>query len=164
MSTFRKAYSIVGALLILEYLAQFYLIATALFTLGQAFDGPDSHPSSKAVYAAFKNADSIAALHVINGYFVIPVTTLVLIGLSFASRYSWKTTAQTSSLLALLLLQIGLVWLAIPGVAALHALNAIVIVATGSWIVWNHWAWRTGAKPAEAPKPVEEPVPLGSVS
>lgn len=148
--SFRKAYSVVGALLILEYLAQFYLIATAIFTLGQAFEqGPDSHPTSKAIYAAFKNADSIASVHVINGYFVIPITTLVLIGFSFAARHPRKTTGLTALLAVLLLLQDGLVWLAIPGVSALHALNGIVLVALAGYLAWTNWAWRTRSEPAK---------------
>lgn len=146
MSTFRKAYTIVGALLILEYLAQFYLIATAIFTVGEAFDGPDSHPSSKAIYAAFKNGDSIAAIHVFNGYYVIPITTLVLIGLSLAARLPRKTIGLTALLLVLLVLQMALVWLAIPLVTALHALNAIVLLSLAGWLTWTNWAWRAAAK------------------
>jgi hypothetical protein len=156
MNMYRKAYSIVGGLLILEYLTQFYLIATAIFTLGQAFDGPDSHPSSKAIYGAFKNADAIASIHVFNGYYVIPITTLVLVGLSFAARLPRRTSWLTSLLLVLLLLQMALVWLAIPGVTALHALNAIVLLGLASWLTWTNWAWRTASLPA---KPVEAASP-----
>jgi hypothetical protein len=153
MSMFRKAYSVVGAMLILEYLMQFYLIATALFTLAQAYHKSAGNPSSKVIYASFKNADAIAAIHVLNGYYVIPITTLVLIGLSFAVRHPRKTTLLTALLLALLVLQIGLVWLAIPGVTALHALNALVLLSLASWLTWTNWAWRTQSvpvKPAEA--------------
>jgi len=148
--SFRKAYSVVGALLIFEYLAQFYLIATAIFTVGQAFDGPDSHPSSTAIYTAFKNGDPIASLHVFNGYYIIPITTLVLIGLSFGARYPWKTTGLTALLAMLLLLQMALVWVAIPMVTALHALNAIVLVAFAGWLTWTNWAWRTPGVPVNA--------------
>jgi hypothetical protein len=147
MNIYRKAYSIVGGLLILEYLTQFYLIATAIFTLGQAFDGPDSHPSSKAIYGAFKNADPIASIHVFNGYYVIPITTLALIGLSFAARLPRKTSGWTALLLVLLLLQMALVWLAIPVVTALHAINAIVLLGLASWLTWTNWAWRTPSEP-----------------
>ena len=142
MTTLRKAYSIVGALLILEYLMQLYLIATALFTLVQAFIQNQGHPSSKAIYAAFKNADPIAAIHVINGYYVIPITTLVLIGLSLGARHPRKTTALTALLFVLLIFQISLVWVAIPGVSALHALNAVVLISLAVWLTWSNWAWR----------------------
>jgi hypothetical protein len=148
MSLFRKAYSVVGALLILEYLTQFYLIATAIFTLVQAYHESGGSPSSMAIYASFKNADSIAAIHVLNGYDLIPITTLVLIGLSFAARHPRKTTGLTALLAVLLLLQILLVWLKIPGVTPLHALNAIVLVALAGWLTWTNWAWRTQSVPA----------------
>jgi hypothetical protein len=153
MSVFRKAYSVVGALLILEYLTQFYLIATALFTLVQAYHESGGSPSSKAIYTSFKNADSVAAIHVLNGYDVIPITTVVLIGLSFAARHPRKTTGLTALLAVLLLLQILLVWLKIPWVTPLHALNAIVLLALAGWLTWTNWAWRTPTQsraPAEA--------------
>ena len=146
MSLFRKAYSVVGALLILEYLAQFYLIATALFTLVQAYHDNAGNPSSKALYASFKNADNVAAIHVLNGYDVIPITTLVLIGLALAARLPRRTIGLTALLLVLLALQIGLVWLKIPIVTALHAVNAIVLVSLAGWLTWTNWAWRTAAK------------------
>jgi hypothetical protein len=46
----------------------------------------------------------------------------------------------------------ALVWVAIPGVTAFHALNAIVLVALAGWLTWTNWAWRTQSMPA---KPVE---------
>jgi uncharacterized protein DUF6220 len=150
MSVFRKAYSVVGALLILEYLTQFYLIATALFTLVQAYHEAGGTPSSKAIYASFKNADSVAAIHVLNGYDVIPITTLVLIGLAFAARLPRRTIGLTALLLLLLALQIGLVYLRIPIVTALHALNALVLVSLAGWLAWTNWAWRTTVKARQA--------------
>jgi hypothetical protein len=152
MSMLRKAYSVVGALLILEYLTQFYLIATAIFTLAQAYFVSEGNPTSKVIYASFKNADPIAQLHVMNGYVMIPITTLVLIGLSFAARHPRKTTGLTTLLFVLLLLQIALVWVGIPGVTALHALNALALLFLASWLTWTNWAWRTQSVPA---KPVE---------
>jgi heme A synthase len=146
--SFRKIYSAVGVLLILEYLAQFYLIATAIFTSRGAFD-PYSEPkaSSQAIYASFKDADPIAQLHVFNGYYVIPITTIVLVSLSFAARLPRKTSGWTALLLVLLLLQMALVRLAIPVVTALHALNAIVLLGLASWLTWTNWAWRTPSEP-----------------
>lgn len=147
MIGFRKAYSAVGVLLILEYMAQFYLIATAIFTSRGAFDPySEPKPSSQAIYASFKDADTIASIHVFNGYFIIPITTVVLIALSLAARHPRRTTGLTALLAVLLLLQMSLVWLAIPMVTALHALNAIVLVALASWLIWKNWAWRTSAK------------------
>ena len=65
MTFFRKAYSVVGVLLLLEYLAQVFLIAATIFTIA---DAPDN---AKGVYAAFKNSDTFAGLHAINGTLVI---------------------------------------------------------------------------------------------
>ena len=159
MSMFRKAYSVVGALLILEYLAQFYLIATAIFTVAQAYHESGGNPSSNAIYTSFKNADSIAAIHVLNGYDVIPITTLVLIGLALAARLPRRTIGLTALLLVLLALQIGLVWLKIPIVTALHALNAVVLVSLAGWLTWTNWAWRTSAKTQPAPAARAAPTP-----
>ena len=153
MTALRKAYSIVGALLILEYLTQLYLIATALFTLVRAYEENQGHPSSKAIYAAFKNADPIAAIHVFNGYVIIPITTLVLISLSFGARHPRKTTALTALLFVLLIFQISLVWVAIPGVSALHALNAVVLISLAAWLTWTNWAWRARNEKGVAAEP-----------
>jgi hypothetical protein len=53
----------------------------------------------------------------------------------------------------LLLLQMALVWLAIPGVSALHALNAIVLLGLASWLTWTNWAWRRTSQPAKTAEP-----------
>src|SRR5438270_3332 len=87
MNIYRKAYSVVGALLLLEYLGQFYLIAMAVFTVGAAHGSTNPH----TIYSAFKNADTFAGLHFFEGMVVIPITTLVLIGLSFAARHPRKS-------------------------------------------------------------------------
>lgn len=152
MSLFRKAYSVVGALLLLEYLAQFYLIASAIFTL-IAHVGESK--SSKVIYSAFKDGDALASLHVINGEVVIPITTAVLIGLAFASRFPRRTIGLTALLLVLVGVQWGLVLIGVPVVAGLHGLTAVVIVALGVRLVWSNWAWRRQpAEPARAEVPV----------
>src|SRR2546421_2228467 len=153
---FRKAYTVAGALLILEYLGQFYLIAMALFTVGAAHDSKDPH----TIYMAFKNADTFAGIHFFEGMVVIPITTLILIGLSFAARHPRKTSWQTAGLLGLLVIQAGLVEIHIPLVSALHALNAILLVSLGSWLCWSNWAFRRQAAPVAAPGPEPEPEPV----
>ena len=69
-----------------------------------------------------------------------------LIGLALAARLPRRTIGLTALLLVLLALQIGLVWLKIPIVTALHALNAIVLLSLAGWLTWTNWAWRTAAK------------------
>src|SRR5215467_12471737 len=79
MSGIRKAYSILGALLLVELGLQFYFIATAALNVWGA---PDN---AGAVYSAFKTSDPWASLHAINGTIVIPITALVMLVLAFVA-------------------------------------------------------------------------------
>ena len=89
MSIFRKAYSVVGAILMLQFLAQLYFIAAAIFTIVNAND------NAKDVYTAFKSADNFAGLHAINGD-IIGLTILVMIGLGgFLTGRNWAFRPQT---------------------------------------------------------------------
>jgi hypothetical protein len=135
MAIFRKAYSVVGALLMLQFFAQLYFIAAALFTIVNAND------NAKDVYAAFHNADSFAGLHAINGD-VIGLTTLVMLGLSFGSRYPWRTTILTGLLFVLLVVQLFLAHTGIPALSGLHGLNALVLVGLGGYLTGSNWAFR----------------------
>jgi len=110
-----------------------------------------------------KGAEIFVLIHALNGGLIIPVTMLVLIGLSFASRYSWRTTGLTAVLFGLMVIQL---LLAIAGnnklvfVAGLHAVNAVVLVGYAAWTVRRNWAFgrngfvtsrsagRTGEEPA----------------
>jgi hypothetical protein len=136
MSIARKAYSVFNVVLMLEYLAQFYLIASAFFTVTNANDDP------KSVYSAFKNADTFAGLHAINGWPVIGTTTLILIGLAFAARHPWRTTLLTALLFVLLLLQLLLARAGMPVLSAVHGLNALVLVGLNGWLTRQNWAFR----------------------
>ena len=80
MSIFRKAYSVAGAVLMLQFLLQLYLIATAIFTIVNAND------NAKDVYSAFKNADNFTSAHRANGD-LMALTILVMIGCSFGARF-----------------------------------------------------------------------------
>ena len=136
MSFFRKAYSVVGVLLLVEYLAQIYFIAGAIMTIENADD------NAKSVYSAFKNADVFAGLHSINGLLVISATTLVLIGLSFAARHSWTNTGLTALLFVLLLLQSVLAHIPISVLGALHGVNALVMIGLAGNLTARNWAFR----------------------
>lgn len=134
----RKAYSVVSVLLLCEILAQFYFIAALAFPTWLADD------NEKSVAAGLRGAEIFAGLHAINGSLVIPVTMLILIGLSFASRYSWRTTGLTAVLFGLMIIQDSL---AIAGfnklayVAGFHAVNGVVLVAYAAWTVRRNWAF-----------------------
>jgi hypothetical protein len=135
LSIFRRAYSVVGAILMLQFLAQLYFIAAAIFTIVNAND------NEKDVYAAFKNADNFAGLHAINGD-LIGLTILVMIGLSFGSRYPWRTTILTGVLFVLLVIQSVLAHTGIPALSGLHGLNALIMVGLGGYLTGRNWAFR----------------------
>src|SRR3979409_26867 len=91
----RKMYSVVGALLLLEFLAQFYTIASSGFT-SVANSIANSRNSSAA--SAVDEIDLFGAAHAVNGVFVVPITILALIILSFGARYPRKTTVMAALL------------------------------------------------------------------
>jgi hypothetical protein len=134
----RKAYSVVSVLLLCEILAQFYFIAALAFPAWLADD------NEKSVAAAVDGAGLFAGLHAINGMFVIPVTIIVLVGLSFASRYSWRTTGLTAVLLGLMVIQFSLAlagFAKLAFVAGFHAVNAVALVGYAAWTVRRNWAF-----------------------
>ena len=134
MGVFRKAYSVVGAILMLLFFAQLYFIAATIFTIINAND------NAKDVYTAFKNADTFAGLHAINGY-VVGLVILIMLGLSFAARHPRRTTVMTAVLFGLLLLQVILARVGVPAVSGLHGLNALVMVGLGGYLVGTSWAF-----------------------
>jgi hypothetical protein len=143
VSIFRKAYSVFGALLMLQFFAQLYFIAAALFTIVNAND------NAKDVYSAFKNADSFAGLHAINGD-LVGLTILILVGLSFGARFPWRTTILTGVLFVLFVIQLLLAHTGIPALSGLHGLNALVMVGLGGFLTGRNWAFRPGAEAATA--------------
>lgn len=127
MNVFRRAYSIVGALLMLQFFLQLYFIAGAIFTIVNAND------NAKDVYSAFKNADSFAGLHAINGD-IIGLTTLIMFILSIAARYPRRTIILTGLLFVLLLVQVVLAHTGVAVISALHGLNALVMIGLGGYL------------------------------
>jgi uncharacterized protein DUF6220 len=145
MSVFRKAYSVFGALLMLQFFLQLYFIASALFTIVNAND------NAKDVYSAFKNADTFAGLHAINGD-LTALTILIMVGLSFGSRYPWRTTILTAVLFVLIVIQAVLAHTGIPALSGLHGVNALILIGLGGFLTGRNWAFRKGAE-AAAPAP-----------
>ena len=139
MSFFRKAYSVVGVILMLEYFAQFFLIAAAIFTIEEAND------NAQSVYSAFKNADSFAGLHFLNGVLVIGITTLVLIACAALARLPGRTIGLTALLFVLLVVQFILGSIPVPLVNGLHGLNALILVGLAGALTGRNWAWRPSA-------------------
>jgi hypothetical protein len=143
----RKAYSVVSVLLLCEILAQFYFIAALAFPAWLADD------NEKSVAKAVEGAGMFAGLHALNGTLVIPISMLVLVGLSLASRYSWRTTGLTAVLLGLMAIQF---LLALAGlnklafIAGFHAVNAILLVTYAAWTVRRNWAFGRDAAATSA--------------
>jgi hypothetical protein len=134
MTVFRRAYSVFGALLMLQFFLQLYFIAAALFTIVNAND------NAKDVYSAFKNADTFAGLHAINGD-LIGLTILIMLGLSFGSRYPWRTTILTGVLFLLIVIQSVLAHTGIPVLSGLHGVNALIMVGLGGYLTGTNWAF-----------------------
>jgi hypothetical protein len=131
----RKAYSVVSVVLLCEILAQFYFMASFAFSVWLADD------NEKSIAKAAADADVFGLLHFLNGSLVIPLTMLVLIGLSFASRYSWRTTGLTAVLFGLMVIQDSLAFVDKPFVAGLHAVNGVVILGYAAWTARRNWAY-----------------------
>lgn len=144
MSIFRKVYSVAGAVLMLQFLLQLYLIATAIFTIVNAND------NAKDVYAAFKNADTFAQAHRTNGD-LMGVTILVMLGCSFGARYPWRTTILTAVLFVLLVVQSTLANVGIPILGGLHGVNALVMIGLGGFLTGSNWAFGSRARSTPTP-------------
>lgn len=146
MSGARRAYSIVGVILLVELALQFYLIAAGALSVWAAQDNASS------VYAAFKNGDKFASLHGLIGTFVIPITILVMIGLAFAAGLSRRDKGQTVGLFALMVVQFLLGVIGSSGsvaaavIGGLHGLNALAIVGAAGSLLFRTWALRGSAR------------------
>jgi Family of unknown function (DUF6220) len=140
MNAFRKAYSVAGAILMLQFALQLYFIAATIFTIINAND------NAKDVYSAFKNADSFAGLHAINGD-LTALTILVMVGCSFGARYPRRTKIMTGVLFVLLVIQSILAHTGIAVVSALHGLNALVLIGLGGFLTGRNWAFGRRSEP-----------------
>jgi hypothetical protein len=139
MSTFRKAYSVAGAFLMLQFVAQLYLVAAALVTIFNANDNAND------IYSAFKTADTYAGLHRANGD-LMALTLLVMVGCSFGSRYPWRTTVLTGVLFVLWVIQYVLAYTGIELLSGLHGVNALILIGLGGYLTARTWAFRRGAE------------------
>ena len=141
MNFFRKAYSVAGVVLMIQFVVQLYLVAAAILTIFNAND------DATDVYSAFKSADTFAGIHRANGD-LIALTILVMVGFSFGARYPWRTTILTAVLFPLLVIQSILAYTGIPLVSGLHGVNALLLIGLGGYLTGRNWAF--GAKPAPA--------------
>ena len=141
VNIFRKSYSIVGALLMLEYFVQLFFIAGGIFTIANADD------NQKSVYAAFKNADSFMGAHAFNGW-LIGILIIILFALAFAARWPRRTIGLTGLLLGLYVVQFVLAHTGLPALSALHGVNAVIMIGLTGFLVGRNWAFRQPVSPA----------------
>ncbi len=149
-SILSKMYSVVGALMLLEFLAQFYTIASSGF-ITVANEIANAGVSRVAV----QDIEPFSAAHAVIGVFIVPLTIAALIGLSFGARYPRRTTVLTALLLLLWLLQFALAFvgfLGIPALAGLHGVNALGMVGLGIYLVKSNWAFGRHASAQTQPK------------
>lgn len=149
----RKMYSVVGALLLVEFLAQFYTIAASGFATvaREIANGGNTWVASPAV----QDVEPFGAAHAVIGVFIVPLTILALIGLSFGARHPRRTTVMAALLFLLWVVQFALGFVGFLGVAplaGLHGINALVMVGLGIYLVKSTWALRRQA-PASLPPP-----------
>ncbi len=142
VSIYRKAYSVVGVILLLQYFLQLYFIAAAVFSVWQAND------NQKDVYAGFKNGDQFAGIHAGNGDLAGIVIILLLI-LSFAARQPWRTTILTGVLFILIVIQATLAHTGIALVSAFHGINALFLIGLTGYLTFANWAFRRPAAQAQ---------------
>jgi hypothetical protein len=142
LSIFRKAYSVAGVVLMIQFFAQLYFVAAALLTIFNAND------NAKDVYTAFKTADTFAGFHRANGD-LMALTILVMVGCSFGSRYPWRTTILTAVLFVLLVVQSILAYTGIPLLSGLHGVNALIMIGLSGFLIGRNWAFSRGS-PATA--------------
>jgi len=148
----RKMYSVVGALMLLEFLAQFYTIASSGFTSVASKIANAGNPSAAS---AVGEVDVFGAAHAVIGVFIVPLTIAALVGLSFGARYPRRTTVLTALFLLLWLLQFALAFvgfLGIPALAGLHGVNALGMVGLGIYLVKSNWAFGRHASAQTQPK------------
>lgn len=140
---FRRAYSVAGVVLMVQFVVQLYLVAAGMLTIFNANDNAND------VYSAFKTADGFAGVHRANGD-LIGVTILVMVGCSFGARYPWRTTILTAVLFVLLVIQSSLAYTGIPLVAGLHGVNALLLIGLGGYLTGRNWAFGRGRPSAAA--------------
>jgi hypothetical protein len=147
---FRKAYSVVGALLMVLLVVQFFLAGAGVFTIING--ATDSGVTGKVI------AQSLPfwMAHVLNGA-AIGIAIILLIAFSFGARHPWRVTGLTSLLFVLMVLQSFLAHTGPGYIAALHVVNGLVITGLTGALVGRTWAFRRAARYAPEVTQQERP-------
>ena len=129
-----RVYSIVSAVLGILLLAQFLFAGLAVFTIMQ------ESGSGTAAAKSLSDADPYWGLHFFNALF-ITLVMLVLIGAAFAARKPRRTVLLTALFVPLMFLQGAFAFTPLAPIAAVHVLNALVILALAGYVVRSNWAF-----------------------
>src|SRR2546428_4224327 len=124
--------------MLLEFLAQFYTIASSGFAT-VANQIANAGTASEVA----QEVDPFAATHAVIGVFIVPLTILALIALSLGARLPRRTTVLTGLLFLLWVFQFMLAFIGFAGVApiaGLHGINALALVGLGIYLVRSNWA------------------------
>lgn len=150
MNRLSKAYSVIGVLLLVEYLAQFFLAGLMLFTLAKGGE------NEKMLWAAEQSSEIFFTIHVINGTMLIPITIVLLVVFALLAHYSKRTIILSALLLGLIGLQYLLAEQTFsnpagsPWLAAFHPLNGLVLLGLTLWLTVRHWAFAVWRRPVAA--------------
>jgi hypothetical protein len=130
-----RIYSVLAAVLALLVIVQVFVAGSGVFTMAHQLDNGQSYS------VAAWNSSSYWGIHFVNAL-AITVVTLLMLGASFLAGLSGRTKRFTGLLLGLLVLQAVLGFIPWPApIAALHVLNAFVMLAVALYVTRENWAF-----------------------
>ena len=127
----RTAYKVLGYVIAVEIAIQAMAVVWAIAGLGKWIMGGGVADASmmESEVPAFPEVVGFI-IHGINGTFVIPIIGMVLMLLSFFTRHRRAIVVAVALFVGLVLQgQLGFLGHEIPGIGALHGLNALVVFA-----------------------------------
>ncbi len=129
----RQAYSVMSVVLVVGLLAQFFFAGLAVWTM--------LHDPGSDFLQFWK-------LHINNAWYVVGVSILILVALSFLAGHSGKTTGLTALMIPWLMLQAGLAWAPFLPLNGLHPVSGTLLLLYAIYIARRTWAF--GNKTADA--------------
>lgn len=127
----RKAYSVLGYLIVAEVIVQAMAIAYALSGLSYWVAEEGGVLNKQVMESDDVTFDGVVGfiIHGINGMMIIPLLAILFLVFSFFTKVR-GATRNAAIVLGLVVLQVvlGILTNSIPGSAALHALNAFAIL------------------------------------
>ncbi|MFZ0214894.1 MAG: DUF6220 domain-containing protein [Candidatus Dormiibacterota bacterium] len=135
-----RIFSALSVLLAALVVLQIFVASTGLFTIAHQLDNGHSYG------VAAWNDSSYWGIHFMNA-FAITIVILLMVGAGFLARVSGRLKKLTGLLFGLLVLQAALGFVPWPApLAALHVLNAFVMLAVTLYVVREGWAFGRSAR------------------